>query len=94
MERRGPHPRLRLRDAPDGDKHPAAGAPILRERGVPEDIIYAIQTHAEYLNLPRNTKLEKTLHAVDELSGFLVAVALVRPGERSRESRPARSRRR
>jgi putative nucleotidyltransferase with HDIG domain len=65
---------------PTADKHPAAGAPLLRERGVPEDIIYAIQTHAEYLDLPRNTKLEVTLHAVDELSGFLLAVALVRPG--------------
>ena len=65
---------------PTADKHPAAGAPLLRERGVPEDVVYAIQTHAEYLNLPRNTRLEKTLHAVDELAGFLVAVALVRPG--------------
>jgi putative nucleotidyltransferase with HDIG domain len=65
---------------PTADKHPAAGAPLLRDRGVPEDIIYAIQTHAEYLNLPRDTRLEKTLYAVDELAGFLVAVALVRPG--------------
>jgi putative nucleotidyltransferase with HDIG domain len=65
---------------PTADKHPAAGAPILRERGVSDDIIHDIQTHAEYLDLPRETKRQKALYAVDELSGFLVAVALVRPG--------------
>lgn len=63
------------------DLHPAAGAPVLRERGVPEDVIYAIQTHAEYLNLPRTSLMDKTLFAVDELAGFLIAVALVRPSK-------------
>jgi len=66
---------------PTADKHPAAGAPILRAAGVPEDVIYAIQTHAEYLNLPRNSLMDKTLFAVDELAGFIMAVALVRPSK-------------
>ena len=66
---------------PTADKHPAAGAPILRERGVPEDLVYAILSHAEYLNLERKGKLEKALYAVDELTGFLTAVALVRPNK-------------
>lgn len=61
------------------DKHPEAGALVLREKGVPEEVIYAILTHAEYLNLPRNSPMDKTLFAVDELCGFIIAVALVRP---------------
>ncbi len=67
---------------PTADKHPAAGAPMLRERGVPEDVIYAILSHAEYLDLERKGKLEKTLYAVDELTGFLTACALVRPDKK------------
>ncbi len=66
---------------PTADKHPAAGAPILRERGLDEDSVYAILSHAEYLNLDRRGKLEKALYAVDELTGFLTAVALVRPNK-------------
>ena len=64
---------------PTADKHPAAGAPILRDRGVPEEVVYAILSHAEYLGIERRGRLEKTLYAVDELAGFLVACALVRP---------------
>ena len=59
--------------------HPLKGAAILEERGYPEDVIYAIKTHAEYLNLPRNSLMDKTLFAVDELSGLLTAAALVQP---------------
>lgn len=66
---------------PTADKHPAAGAPILRKRGVPEDVIYAILSHADYLGLERKGRLEKTLFAVDELTGFVTAVALVRPSK-------------
>src|SRR5690606_23714850 len=61
------------------DGHPTTGARILEERGYPADMIYAIKAHADYLNLPREDLMSKTLYAVDELSGFVVAVALVRP---------------
>jgi putative nucleotidyltransferase with HDIG domain len=64
---------------PTADKHPSAGAPILRERGLAEEDIRAILSHADYLELERATRLEKALYAVDELAGFLTAVALVRP---------------
>lgn len=60
--------------------HPLQGARILAERGYPEEIIYAIKTHAGSLGLPRTGPLEKALFAVDELAGFIVAVALVMPG--------------
>jgi len=66
---------------PTLDKHPQEGAKILRERGVPEDIIRAALSHAEHLNLSRDSTMEKTLFAVDELSGFVIAVALVRPSK-------------
>ncbi len=64
---------------PTLDQHPDAGAPILRERGYPEWIIRAILSHAEHLGVPRESLLERTLFAVDELTGFIAAVALVRP---------------
>ncbi len=59
----------------------ARGAKILRERGYDEKIIYAILSHADYLqkDYPRKSLLDKTLYACDELCGFLVACALVRP---------------
>lgn len=64
---------------PNAEKHPAAGAPILREHGVPETIIRAILSHADYLDVARVTPMEKTLYAVDELSGLITAATLVRP---------------
>lgn len=54
----------------------------MEERGYPPDMIYAIKAHADYLNLPRHDKMSQTLYAVDELSGFVVAVALVQPDKR------------
>ncbi len=65
---------------PDPSEHPLFGAAILEARGYPEDVIYAIKSHAEYLGLARKSPMDKALFAVDELCGFLVAVALVRPG--------------
>ncbi len=60
--------------------HPVTGARILRERGWPEEIVRAILSHAsEYTGVPPETRMEKVLAAVDDLTGFLVAVALVRP---------------
>lgn len=64
---------------PTADEHPAKGAEVLRERGYPEWMVDAVLSHAEYLDVPRDTRLKKTLFAVDELCGFLAAVALVRP---------------
>lgn len=61
--------------------HPNKGAEILRQRGYPEDIIYAISSHVSETNLPRHTPLCKAIYACDELAGFLVACALVRPGK-------------
>lgn len=66
---------------PTPDLHPQAGSIVLRERGVPEEVIYAILTHAEYLELPRKSLMDKALFAVDELCGFVIAVALVRPNK-------------
>jgi putative nucleotidyltransferase with HDIG domain len=64
---------------PTLDRHPQDGAPILREEGYPEEVIRAVLSHAEHLGLSRDTQLEKTLFACDELSGFVHACGLVRP---------------
>jgi putative nucleotidyltransferase with HDIG domain len=64
---------------PTLDKHPQDGAPILREEGYPEDMIEAVLSHAEHLEMPRDSLLKKTLFACDELSGFVVACGYVRP---------------
>jgi putative nucleotidyltransferase with HDIG domain len=62
--------------------HPVVGSKILRERGWPEEIIRAVLSHAsEYTGVPRETTMEKTLWAVDELTGLITAVALVRPSK-------------
>ncbi len=64
---------------PTLEEHPLAGAPILRERGVPEDIIQDILSHADRTGVPRDTPRRKALYACDEITGFVTAVALVRP---------------
>ncbi|HTN76141.1 MAG TPA: HD domain-containing protein [Pirellulaceae bacterium] len=65
---------------PSPPDHPLEGAKILAERGYPTDVIYAIKSHADYLtDCPRISRLDKTLYACDELAGFIVAVAAVRP---------------
>jgi putative nucleotidyltransferase with HDIG domain len=66
---------------PNADEHPAKGAEILRDRGVPEDIVYAVLCHADYLGLERKTPMDRAIYAVDELTGFITAVALVRPSK-------------
>ena len=63
------------------DGHPAWGVALLRERGVPEPLCRAILGHASYSGVPRDSGLAKALFAVDELCGFLVACALVRPSK-------------
>ena len=64
---------------PDAADHPFRGSEILRERGWPEYMIRAILSHADYSGVPRESKLEHTLFACDELAGFITAAALVRP---------------
>lgn len=65
---------------PNPPDHPLQGAAILAERGYPEHVIYAIKSHADYLpDCPRVSLLDKALYACDELSGFIVACAKVRP---------------
>jgi putative nucleotidyltransferase with HDIG domain len=64
---------------PTAEEHPAWGKPILEAAGYPPEVVYAIQAHGDHTGLPRRTRLDKTLYAVDELVGFIVAVALVRP---------------
>lgn len=64
---------------PTMENHPQAGAPILRQRGVPETIVRAVLSHADHTGVPRQTTMEKALYACDEITGLVTAVALVRP---------------
>ena len=65
---------------PDPPDHPLKGAAILADRGYPQEIIYAIKSHADYLeDCPRVSLMDKALYACDELCGFISACALVRP---------------
>jgi len=66
---------------PDAPHHPMDGEAILAERGVSEEIRRAILSHANYSGVPRVSLLERTLFACDELSGFISAVSLVKPGK-------------
>lgn len=64
---------------PDLTQHPQDGAPILRDAGVPEEIVLAVLSHADHTGVPRDNLMRKTLFAVDEVTGLITAVALVRP---------------
>ena len=65
----------------DMDTHPQNGAPLLLERGVPEEIIQDVLSHAEHTGVPRDTLLRKALYACDDITGLITAVALVRPSK-------------
>ncbi len=67
---------------PQPPDHPARGVSILKESGYPLEITQAVLGHADYMGVKRETLMAKTLFAVDELSGFIVAVALVRPSKK------------
>ena len=64
---------------PDDENHPFRGCEILRVHGYPEHMIRAILSHADYSGVARESRLEHTLYACDELGGFITAAALVRP---------------
>lgn len=64
---------------PTLEQHPVDGAPILREHGVPETTVRAVLSHADHTGVPRETLMERALYACDEITGLIVAVALVRP---------------
>lgn len=66
---------------PSLDDHPFRGCEILRDRGYPEWVTRAILSHAEYSGVPRESRLEKTLWACDEMAGFVTAASLVRPSK-------------
>ncbi len=66
---------------PSLEEHPYKGNAILAERGWPEEVRRAVMSHAEYTGVTRDSKLEKTLFACDELAGFITATALVKPNK-------------
>ena len=71
-----------------GEEHPQKGEPILRERGYPDAVVRAIQGHGNHTGVPRDTLMAQVLYAVDELTGFITAVALVRPNKSLAEVEP------
>jgi predicted hydrolase (HD superfamily) len=73
---------------PTLDKHPQDGVPILEARGYPDWVIRGILSHADHLALPRESKMELALAAVDELTGFIAAVSFVRPSKAVRDVTP------
>jgi predicted hydrolase (HD superfamily) len=66
---------------PDQQNHPFRGVEILTSKGYPEWVTRAILSHAEYSGVPRESRLEHTLYACDEMSGFVTACSLVRPSK-------------
>jgi len=74
---------------PSLEDHPFRGCEILRERGYPEWVTRAILSHAEYSGVPRESLLERTLWACDEMAGFITAASLVRPSKSVLDLEPA-----
>ncbi len=74
---------------PDLNDHPFRGAEILRERGCPAFVVRAILSHGEHTNTPRESRLEHTLFACDEMAGFVTAAALVRPSRSVQDLEPS-----
>ena len=74
---------------PSQEDHPFRGSEILREKGYPDWVIRAILSHAEYSGVMRESRLEKTLFACDEIAGFLTAASLVRPSKSILDLEPA-----
>ncbi len=74
---------------PRAPRHPMKGADILVARGVPIPIVYAVVSHADHAGMPRVSLLDRALYACDELTGFVHACALVRPGRKIAGMEPA-----
>ena len=74
---------------PTPEDHPLRGCEILREKGYPEWVMRAILSHADYSGVSRESRLEKTLWACDEMAGFITAAALVRPSKSVLDLEPA-----
>lgn len=70
---------------PSMEEHPFVGMEILRQKGYPEEVVRAVGAHADHAGIPRQTRMEHTLFACDELTGFMTAVALVRPSKKLAE---------
>ena len=66
---------------PSVEDHPFRGSGILREKGYPDWVVRAILSHADYSGVTRDSRLEKTLFACDELAGFITAASLIRPSK-------------
>lgn len=73
---------------PNMEEHPLAGEPILRQYGVPEEIIRAVLSHADHTGITRETLMEKALFACDEVTGLITAVVLVRPSRALYDLKP------
>ena len=67
---------------PTPEEHPMFGVAILEQSGYPDELVHAVKAHATYLNVPRESLLDKALFAVDELTGFIVAVTLMQPSRK------------
>lgn len=73
---------------PNAEEHPIKGAETLKEKGYSEEIIKAVLSHADYTGVSRDTMMEKVLFACDELSGFIIACALVQPSKKLADVKP------
>ncbi len=79
---------------PDAATHGAIGADELARRGYPEELVHAVRAHNDALGVPRSARLDHLVYACDEMAGFLVAVALMRPSRKLADVEPASVRKR
>ncbi|MDQ6682201.1 MAG: HD domain-containing protein [Chloroflexota bacterium] len=79
---------------PDAATHGAIGADELARRGYPEELVHAVRAHNDALGVPRSARLDHLVYACDEMAGFLVAVALMRPSRKLADVEPANVRKR
>jgi predicted hydrolase (HD superfamily) len=79
---------------PDAATHGAVAADEMVRRGYPDEVVQAVRTHNDALGIPRTSRLDHLVYACDELAGFLVAVALMRPSRRLADVEPANVRKR